>query len=127
MSDQPLGVQDLLGALPANLFAPEHWYWCRRHEQAHKVNDPCLWRPFGTHTDVRESGSPCSYQGSLDFGIVGRDGLPNDEKHSDGSQCSGPSWCKDIGPFMSEREANRLSGGHTDTRCYAPLGMEIER
>lgn len=51
--------------------------------------------------------------------------------HSEGATDSGThsTPCIRVGPFMSEREANRLHGHSEDGRVIwdKPLGMEVER
>lgn len=42
------------------------------------------WVQFGTHSD-REF---CAYEGRLEFGPDGEDGLPDLERHDDGSECA---------------------------------------
>lgn len=95
MSNQPLGIADLYGG-----YFPftdgEFWFWCRRHEQVHKVGEKCV------STQLMESA-----------GLSVAD-------------------CKDVGPFMSYGEANRLQGipnpvSHAPMTWWNALGMEVER
>jgi len=107
MSDRPLGIRDLIEEHPET-GSPEfgmHWYWCRRHEQAHKVGEKCK-----VECDCNHALKPEQHR-------------PN---------CATRPWnwqdCIDVGPFMSEREATRLNGEDViaDDCAFKPLGMEVE-
>jgi len=117
---QPLGVAALRGA-DAHILQhtlPEHWYWCRRHKQTHKVGEKC------------EVGVDCPQCGKHVAGPAGELTTPGNYIHMCGAKFTipEPTDCVDIGPFMSEIEANRLAGRYALLRPidYAPLGMEIE-
>lgn len=105
----PLGIADLMESVRAVALgdhAPvsgpkvDHWYWCRRHEQVHKFGEKCEGEPI----------------------YPGEAGYRFSDKSGDAPAASGA--CIDIGPFMSEREANRCIG--QNVYWAKPLGMEIE-
>lgn len=103
--DSPLGVANLKwdGKYLSRPVLPEHWYWCRRHEQAHKVGENCR----------EQLGGPGG--GSIAWRMPFNDD------------------CIDVGPFMSEDEALRLDRMHgiwldgSGRTIRGPLGVTIER
>lgn len=94
-----LGIADLYPSCTTPPDA-EVWNWCRRHEQAHKVGERCRCTcdPVGWRQGVHTLGCPTQT----------------------------PSHCIDVGPFMSEREAQRLNQIKTNSYGAKPLGMEVE-
>lgn len=84
----PLGIADI------SALDDHTWFWCRRHKQSVKVEEPCTAQDQVTYEFPLED-------------------------------------CIRIGPFMSEREANRLRGSRWDTRLgmqvIESLGMEVEQ
>lgn len=103
MSELPLGIADLQfhglkPALKIQRVLDSAWYYCRRHEQAHKVGEQCQCTCGGLG-DPQESGHVTSCPRHLN--------LP----------------CIDVGPFMSEREALYCMGHEA---FQSPLGMAVE-
>lgn len=96
----PLGIATIIQRSDV---LPDHWLWCRRHEQSHKNSEKCKCTcpptgvPFLGGTHLRDCPRA------------------NDPRH-----------CIDIGPFMSEREANRLASECREREWFPALGMEIE-
>lgn len=92
---------DVVGILPSAMYRmadhPSYtgtWYWCRHHVRA---------EPAQQSVNEVCPGSPCQeqiWQGTHTHVV-----------------------CVRVGPFMSEREANRLA----DDELAAPLTMEVEQ
>jgi hypothetical protein len=122
MTDELLGFADLTKTTRPE---EEHsavwdcWWWCRRHEEAEHVSTPMY------AVKCPECQKPV--RGNIPF-------APLSMKHECGAVwtvLSGEEQqCIRIGPFMSEREANRLGAGPFHAADYdfmlEPLGMEIE-
>ena len=113
MSDRPLGIADVIEhALHNATDLPEGtWYWCRVHTQSAEAGVPC-----------KASKSKPSYK---------RDDFWDAADHMVGT-----TWemeypledCVRVGPFGSERVANRLRGMSDDGRCSwdKPLNMKVD-
>lgn len=121
MTERPLGIADLLttaereGPWKAHAECGEFWLWCRQHEQAHKVGEKC------------KIGIDCPGCGEH---VEGELTQPGSYTHLCGADFTIPKVtdCIDIGPFMTEREAEAC-GGVIDmfgNWVRRPLGMKVE-
>jgi hypothetical protein len=94
------------------------------------------WSYFGTHANYSDPDSPCSYGGDLEFSESGEDGLPNWERHADGSDCPAairvfPSPSSEmVGPsaktctYYQGCENPAKSCGYCETHCLCGVVNE---